>query len=85
MFVGVIISVMYKFFGHIHSVMLNWSNDLPSIFFPILQSIELTVVKIVIINDVDKKNYFGLVSFIPVCRTKLSTMCVCTYVLYGAF
>ena len=31
MFVGVIFSVMFKFFGHIHSVMLNWSNDLPSI------------------------------------------------------
>ena len=32
MFVGVIISVMYKFFGHIHSVMLIRSNDLPSSF-----------------------------------------------------
>ena len=30
MFVGVIFSVMYKFFGQIHSVMLIRSNDLPS-------------------------------------------------------
>ena len=33
MFVGVIFSVMFKFFGHIHSVMLNRSNDLPSSIF----------------------------------------------------
>ena len=31
MFVGVIFSVMFKFFRHIHLVMLNRSNDLPSI------------------------------------------------------
>ena len=33
MFVGVIFSVMYKCFGHIHLVILNWSNDYSSIFF----------------------------------------------------
>ena len=45
MFVGVIFSVMFKFFGHIHSVMLNWSNDYSSKqvvyfqFFRVSQSI----------------------------------------------
>ena len=32
MFVGVIFLVIYKFFSHIHSVMLIWTNDLPSKF-----------------------------------------------------
>ena len=32
MFVSVIFSVMFKFFGHIHSVMLNRSNDYSSFF-----------------------------------------------------
>ena len=27
MFVSVNFSVMFKFFGHIHSVILNWSSD----------------------------------------------------------
>ena len=31
MFVVVILSVMYKFFGHIHSVVLIWSNDYSSL------------------------------------------------------
>ena len=37
MFVGVIVSVMFKFFGHIQSVMLNRSNDYSSFLFKINQ------------------------------------------------